>query len=100
MTPMEAMRMLISDAGVRLNTHVVNALITLIPVFPLGTRVMVAKSPRPMLVGHVGVVTKTNPADKERPQVLLLFDKFKRRVKPILIDLSAENGYTLQFASL
>ncbi|HKP94298.1 MAG TPA: HD domain-containing phosphohydrolase, partial [Fibrobacteria bacterium] len=100
MTPLEAMRMLISDAGVRLNSHVVNALITLIPVFPLGTRVLVAKSPSPRLVGHMGVVTKCNPADKERPQVLLLFDKFKRRIKPILIDLAEENGFALQFAAL
>ncbi|MDB5050093.1 MAG: hypothetical protein JWO30_3164 [Fibrobacteres bacterium] len=100
MTPTEAIRMLISDAGVRLNTHVVNALITLIPVFPLGTRVLIAKSPRSLLVGHLGVVTKCNPADKERPQVLLLFDKFRRKIKPILIDLAEENGFALQFASL
>jgi HD-GYP domain-containing protein (c-di-GMP phosphodiesterase class II) len=99
-SPLEAMRMLIADAGEKLNSHVVSSLITLIPVFPLGTRVLVAKSPKPMLVGHVGVVTRSNPVDKEKPQVLLLFDKFKRRIKPILIDLAEENGFALQFARL
>lgn len=100
MTPLEAMRMLISEAGTGLNSHVVNALITMIPVFPVGTRVLVAKSPRPILVGHLGVVTKSNPADKEKPQVLLLFDKFRRKIKPLLIDLTEEDGFALQFAAV
>jgi HD-GYP domain-containing protein (c-di-GMP phosphodiesterase class II) len=98
--PLQAMRMLINEAGVRLNSHVVNALITLIPVFPAGTRIMVAKSSRSILIGHVGVVTKENPVDKEKPVVLLLFDKFKRKVPPMMIDLTEEKDMEIQFAAL
>lgn len=99
-TPLEAMRMLIGEAGVRLNSHVVNSLITLIPVFPTGTRIVVAKSPKSVLIGHMGVVSKANPKDKEKPQVLLLFDKFKRKINPILVDLAEEKDFVIQFSPL
>jgi HD-GYP domain-containing protein (c-di-GMP phosphodiesterase class II) len=97
---LEAMKMLISEAGKGLNTHVVNALIGLIPVFPAGTRIVVAKAPKPFLVGYLGVVTKANPQDKEKPQVLLVMDRFRRRIKPIAIDLAEEKGIEIQFAPL
>ena len=100
LAPLEAMRMLIGEAGQGLNTHVVNALITLIPVFPAGTRVVVAKAPKPFLVGYLGVVTKANLQDKEKPQVLLVMDRFKRRIKPLALDLAAEKGLEIQFAPL
>jgi len=100
LAPLEAMRMLIGEAGQGLNTHVVNALITLIPVFPTGTRVMVAKAPKPFLVGYLGVVTKANLQDKEKPQVLLVMDRFRRRIKPLALDLAAEKGIEIQFAPL
>ena len=100
MTPLQAMKMMINEAGKGLNTHVVNALITLIPVFPVGTRVVVVKAAKPLLIGNIGVVTKANPDDKERPEVLLLMDKFKRRIKPIQLDLSYDKGIEIQFAPL
>lgn len=100
LTPLEAMRMLISEAGRSLNTHVVNALIALIPVFPSGTRVVVAKAPKPFLVGYMGVVTKANLLDKEKPQVLLVMDRFRRKIKPIALDLAQEKGVEIQFAPL
>lgn len=100
LAPLESMRALIEDAGKGLNSHIVNALITLIPVFPAGTRIMVTRSPKPMLVGNIGIVTKDNPQDKEKPQILLLMDKFKRKIKPIALDLAMEKGIDIQFAPL
>ncbi len=100
MAPLEAMRMLISEAGEKINAHVVNALITLIPVFPTGTRVLVTKAPRLLLLGCLGVVARANLLEKEKPQVILLFDKFKRKIKPEVIDLALDKGYEIQFAPL
>jgi HD-GYP domain-containing protein (c-di-GMP phosphodiesterase class II) len=99
-SPLEAMRLLIDEAGHGLNSHVVNALITLIPIFPVGTRIVVMKSLKPLLVGHIGVVTKSNMADKEKPQIILVMDKFKRRIKPIPLDLAREKGMEIQFVPL
>jgi HD-GYP domain-containing protein (c-di-GMP phosphodiesterase class II) len=99
-TPLEAMRQLIDEAGKGLNSHVVNALISLIPVFPVGTRIVVSKAVKPLLVGHIGVVTKANMVDKERPQIILVMDKFKRRIKPIPLDLAQEKGTEIQFIPL
>jgi HD-GYP domain-containing protein (c-di-GMP phosphodiesterase class II) len=100
LAPLQAMKMLISEAGKGLNTHVVNALIGLIPVFPTGTRVVVSKSPKPFLMGYLGVVTQANPKDQEKPKVLLMMDRFRRRIKPIALDLAAEKGVEIQFAPL
>jgi HD-GYP domain-containing protein (c-di-GMP phosphodiesterase class II) len=100
LTPIEAMRMLIAEAGKRLNSHVVNALITLIPAFPQGTRIVVVKAPASILVGHTGVVSKANPGNQEKPQVILLFDKFKRKIKPLLLDLAQEKEIEIQFSPL
>lgn len=97
-TPMEAMRMLIGEAGNRLNSHVVNALITLVPAFPQGTRIVVTKAAASILVGHTGVVSQANLINQDRPQVVLLFDKFKRKIKPILLDLTEEKEVEIQFA--
>jgi HD-GYP domain-containing protein (c-di-GMP phosphodiesterase class II) len=100
MTPLEAMRLLIDEAGKGLNSHVVNALITIIPIFPTGTRIIVVKADRPMLVGHVGVVSRANIIDKERPEIILIMDKFKRRIRPIRINLVQEKGIEIQFVPL
>lgn len=100
LSPLAAMRMMIEEAGKGLNTHVVNALISLIPVFPTGTRVVVSKSPKPLLIGHIGVVTKANLLDKERPELILVMDKFRRRIKPIALNLAQEKGVEIQFVPL
>jgi HD-GYP domain-containing protein (c-di-GMP phosphodiesterase class II) len=98
MTPMGAMRLLIGEAGKRLNSHVVNALITLVPAFPQGTRIVVTKAPASILVGHLGVVSQANQESQDRPQVVLLFDRFKRKIKPLLLDLAEEKEVEIQFA--
>ncbi len=100
LTPLEAMHKLISEAGVHLNSHVVNALITLIPVFPTGTRIVVTKAPQALLIGYVGVVAKANLKDREKPQIILFLDKFNRKIKPILVDLAQEKDIVIQFTSL
>ena len=100
LSPLQAMQLLISQAGGRLNSHVVNALLSMVPVFPVGTRILVTKSPKSNLLGHQGVVSRANPKEKEKPQVILLFDKFKRRVPLVLVDLAEEQGYEIQFAAL
>jgi HD-GYP domain-containing protein (c-di-GMP phosphodiesterase class II) len=97
-TPIAAMRMLIAEAGKGLNSHVVNALITLIPAFPQGTRIVVVKAAASILVGHTGVVSRANQVNQDKPQVVLLFDKFKRKIKPLLLDLAEEKDLEIQFA--
>jgi HD-GYP domain-containing protein (c-di-GMP phosphodiesterase class II) len=99
-TPTQAMQLLISEAGSRLNSHVVNALIGLVPAFPVGTRIIVVKSPKPFLVGHSGVVTRANAGQQEKPEVVLVQDKFKRKIQPLKLNLAEEKDFEIQFAAL
>jgi hypothetical protein len=62
--------------------------------------VVVSKSPKPFLMGYLGVVTQANLKDQEKPKVLLVMDRFRRRIKPITLDLAAEKGVEIQFAPL
>jgi hypothetical protein len=52
------------------------------------------------MIGNIGVVTKVNLSAKEKPQILLLLDKFKRKIKPQAVDLLMEKGIEIQFAPL
>ena len=77
-----------------------NALITLVPAFPQGTRIVVVKAASSILVGHTGMVSQANHINHDKPQVILLFDKFKRKIKPLLLDLVDEKEVEIQFAPI
>ncbi|OGS37571.1 MAG: hypothetical protein A2293_00180 [Elusimicrobia bacterium RIFOXYB2_FULL_49_7] len=94
--PDEAIRILIRGASTHLNKHVVDALITLTPSFPVGALVAVIEGPKELL-GNKGVVSKNNRANLSRPEVLILYDKDNNRIKPFLLNLANEESCKIQF---
>jgi hypothetical protein len=100
-TPEEAVKSLILSAGGHLNKSVVDALVTLIPVYPVGSKVVVIRDTRGMgLAGFTGVVVKSRMERPEQPAILLLYDKFKRKIRPMPLDLAEEPGIKIQFCRL
>jgi HD-GYP domain-containing protein (c-di-GMP phosphodiesterase class II) len=91
-----AMQMLIERKGSVLNNEVVKTLSSIIPIYPLGTRIRIVAAPVQELVGYCGVVAKVDAANLECPQVLLYETRNRQKVKPVLIDMAKVKGFELE----
>jgi response regulator RpfG family c-di-GMP phosphodiesterase len=78
-----------SMAGSQLNTEVVGHLLEILPVYPLGSEVVVRTGP---FSGYRGVVARVDRRQLDRPVVRLLFDKTSRRMDPVELDLTRDDA--------
>jgi HD-GYP domain-containing protein (c-di-GMP phosphodiesterase class II) len=100
-SPDEAMRIVIKGAGTHLNRAVVDAFITIVPAFPVGSRVVVTEDRKyRKYTGYSGVVARTSLANPEKPVLLIIFDREKKKIKPWTLDMAEEEGFKIQFARL
>lgn len=99
-TPTEIIKLLIKAAGNGLNTAIVDTLITKIPVFPVGARIVVLEDMAKEYHGYSGVVAESSEEFPESPVIVLLFDKHKRRLAPIRLDLKVRADIKIQFQVL
>jgi HD-GYP domain-containing protein (c-di-GMP phosphodiesterase class II) len=74
-------------SGGQLNRGLVAQLLAILPVFPVGTEVLLRNGP---YRGHHGIVVAVDPADLAHPIVRVLADRDRRRIPPIEIDLRSE----------
>lgn len=101
MSPDEAMRVVIKAAGTQLNRAVVDAFITIVPVFPVGSRVVIIEDKKyRKYTGYSGVVARCSPLHPEKPVLLIIFDREKKKIKPWTLDMHEEDGFKIQFARL
>ena len=91
-----AIKNLIAMSGNELNSDIVKTLTTIVPLFPVGARIKIAKAPSPQLEGYYGVVAKDNPDNLENPQIIILETKNRQKIKPIIIDLAKYKGFILE----
>ncbi|GIW05635.1 MAG: phosphodiesterase [Dehalococcoidia bacterium] len=75
-------------AGPHLNRQIVEALLSLVPSFPLGTPVRIVGG---AYHGHKGVVVRIEDAHPSRPVVRLLTDRWGQRIRPVELDTSADD---------
>lgn len=100
-TPSEIITLLIKAAGTGLNTSIVDTLITKIPVYPVGARIVVVEDSLKGLQGFSGVVAQSSKEFPESPIIVLLFNKEKERIDPaIRIDLQFRADMKIQFQVL
>jgi HD-GYP domain-containing protein (c-di-GMP phosphodiesterase class II) len=100
-SPDEAMRIVIKSAGTHLNRAVVDAFITIVPVFPVGSRVVIVEDKKyRKYTGYSGVVARCSVENPEKPVLLIIFDREKKKIKPWTLDMSEEDGFKIQFARL
>ncbi|MEO6095450.1 MAG: HD domain-containing phosphohydrolase [Fibrobacteria bacterium] len=101
MSPEEAMRVVIKSAGTHLNRAIVDAFITIVPVFPVGSRVVIVEDKKyHKYAGYSGVVARCGQANPEKPVLLIIFDREKKKIKPWTLDMVDEEGFKIQFARL
>lgn len=80
-----ALANLIKLSGEWLNKEIVKTLTTIVPIYPIGTRLRIVESPVPKLKQYIGVVSKDNPNDITKPVILLYQTLFKERVNPPIV---------------
>jgi HD-GYP domain-containing protein (c-di-GMP phosphodiesterase class II) len=92
----EAIKKLIEMAGATLNGEIVKTLVSIVPLYPVGTRIRVVDAPINQLTGYYGVVARVDPANLTQPQIILYESRNHKRVKPILVDLGKHKGFVLE----
>lgn len=95
-TPEDALRRIIVDAGKLYNKTVVSALHEIIPIFPVGSTVLIEDIIDPTLTGAYGVVAKINENRLNRPVIILTMNKLRMKIKPIMLDTSKLHNVKLK----
>lgn len=72
------------EAGTRFNREIAELFLSIVPPYPLGTRVAVLAGP---WQGHTGVVARLDRQALGRPLIRVLADESGRRVPPVDLDL-------------
>ncbi|MFC1490180.1 HD-GYP domain-containing protein [Candidatus Latescibacterota bacterium] len=84
----QALKQMILDSGRLYNKNIVQALLKVVPYYPVGISVKVINIIDPLLIGYMGVVAKINEQNINRPVIVLIKDKFQKKIKPLVIDTS------------
>ena len=93
-----AMKRLIQDAGSKLNKDIVTMANRVIPVYPVGATVKVVDCRDRSHIDCLGVVATVREEALNAPEVILLFDRFGRRIPSQRIDLSEDDTMRIELA--
>ena len=96
LTPQDVIKRMVMDAGSKYNNDIVDMLCSSIAVFPVGAYVKIMNIVDPTLIGSCGVVVKTNQHHPDRPVVIVTTNKFRKKIKPVMIDTSHLAHITLK----
>ncbi|MBN1295114.1 MAG: HD domain-containing protein [Candidatus Latescibacteria bacterium] len=92
----QAIKQIILDSERIYNRDVVQTLLQVVPIYPVGATIKVLNLVDPHLVGYVGVVAKINEKNINKPVIILTKNKFMKKIKPIIIDTSKFTTVDLQ----
>ena len=93
MTPDVAVKAIFDASGKHLNREVVTNFIRLVPVYPLGTEVLVRSEKHK---NFTGIVSRINPNKLDKPVIVLFRDNKKELIKPIEIDMTEEKDVIIR----
>jgi hypothetical protein len=99
-TPINSIKFLVRLSGTKLNSSIVEPLLSMIPVYSAGDRIMVTSDPSDELTGFVGVVLRSNSREQNRPTVVLIYNKAGEKVPPIQLNLWERENVEIREARL
>ena len=85
-TPDQALFIMKRMAGTHINREVLKMIFEVIPVYPLGTTVIISTG---KFKNYIAVVSKINRENLSKPVIRVMFNHRKKRIEPFEIDLSA-----------
>ncbi len=86
--PIDVLKKMLDGAGTKYNKEIINTLSKIIAVYPAGASVKIVNIFDPALIGYYGVVAKVNKDNLSQPVIIVTTNKYKRKIKPIMIDTS------------
>ena len=92
MSAPDAIKNMIKLGGAKLNSIIVKALVSIVPLYPTGARIRLTDAPAPHLIGYAGVIAKNDPERLNKPSIMLYESRNHKRVKPILIETDKTHG--------
>jgi HD-GYP domain-containing protein (c-di-GMP phosphodiesterase class II) len=99
-TPIGSIKFLIRLSGSKLNSSVVETLLSMIPVFSAGQRIIVTADPTGELLGFIGVVMKSNSREQNRPSIVLVYNREGVKIPAIALNLWERRDIEIKEAKL
>ena len=97
MKPEKAIQKMIEMRKSKLNLEIIRTLISILPIYPMGTRIRVTNSPRKELMGCYGVVAQVRPDKIFHPIIVLIESKQKKRLpKTLMLDFAKHKGFDIE----
>ncbi len=97
MKPEKAIQKMIEMRKSKLNFEIIKTLISILPIYPLGTRIKVINTPRKELMGCYGVVAQVRPDKIFHPIIVLIESKLKKRLpKTLMLDFAKHKGFNIE----
>jgi HD-GYP domain-containing protein (c-di-GMP phosphodiesterase class II) len=91
-----AVKKMVIDSEKIYNRDVVQTLLQVVPIYPVGASIKVVDIVDPYLIGYRGVVARINEQHLNKPVIILTRNKFMKKIKPIIIDTSKLSTIELQ----
>jgi hypothetical protein len=99
-TPINSIKFLVRLSGAKLNSSVVETLLSMIPVYSAGDRIMVTSDSSGELTGYVGVVLRSNSREQNRPTVVLIYNNMGEKIPSIQLNLWERKDIEIREAKL
>jgi hypothetical protein len=99
-TPISSIKFLVRLSGAKLNSAIVETLLSMIPVYSSGDRIIVTSDGDGELTGYVGVVLRSNSREQNRPTIVLIYNKSGERVPPLQLNLWERKDIEIREAKL
>ncbi|MCL2101025.1 MAG: hypothetical protein FWH22_04855 [Fibromonadales bacterium] len=99
-TPINSVKFLVRLSGAKLNSAIVETLLSMIPIYTAGDRIMVTSDSQNEFTGYVGIVLRSNSREQNRPAVVLIYNKDGERIPPKQLNLWERKDIEIREAKL
>ena len=99
-TPIGSIKFLIRLSGSKLNSTIVETLLSMIPVYSSGDRILITTDPTGELTGFIGVVMKSNSREQNRPSIALIYNRDGEKIPALKLDLWERKDIEIKEAKL
>ncbi len=99
-TPINSIKFLVRLSGAKLNSAIVETLLSMIPVYSAGDRIMVTSDAQGELTGYVGVVLRSNSREQNRPSVVLIYNRAGEKIPHMELNLWERKDIEIREAKL